>query len=335
MERTNAGVVFAGRGRVEIREMPWRPPGPGEVLIRTTRTLISTGTELTMLSRGSGIGSVWSEMSVFPRTAGYLNVGVVEQVGDGVSPEWLGRRVGSASIHARYVTYPVEGLRPVPDGVSDEDAAFHGLAEVAINSLRRCHLALGESVVVVGLGIIGHLTARLCALAGASHVIGIDPAPFRLERFPKGVPFHALRAAPSGLATEVRQLLKGRKADVVFEVTGNPEAIPGQLAYLRPHGRFVLLSSPRGPSSFDFHDLCNRESFVIIGAHFLSHPQVETWDTPWTPVRNSAVFLDCLASKRMSVSELISHRIPYERVSNAYQLLLNERESTLGVILDW
>jgi threonine dehydrogenase-like Zn-dependent dehydrogenase len=52
-------------------------------------------------------------------------------------------------------------------------------------------------------------------------------------------------------------------------------------------------------------------------------------------VRNSAVFLDCLASKRMSVSELISHRIPYERASNAYQLLLNERESTLGVILEW
>ncbi len=253
---------------------------------------------------------------------------------DGVNLAWLGRRVETHSRHALWVTCPADKLRAVPDGVTDEEATFCSLAEVAMNGLRRVGLTWGESVAIFGLGILGQLSARFCALAGAAPVIGIEPSGFRRGLLPRGPVFHALDGLSGDLEDAVRRLNAGRALDVVIELTGKPEVIPREPLLLRDQGRLLLLSSPRGATLFDFHDLCNRRSLTIVGAHGFSHPPAETPNTPWTGRRHGELFLERV-SAGLPVRELVSHRFSHERAADAYRVLVEERDEAMGVVFEW
>ena len=333
---TNPAVVFAGLREVVIEHAKRPDAGPGELLIRTHKSLISTGTELTLLSGEYPPGSVWAGHARFPMGAGYSNVGEVIGVGDGVGEAWLGRRVATHGGHARYVTAAPGSARPVRDGVADEHAVFFAISEIVMNAVRRSQLAWGEAVVVYGAGLLGQLTARYCRLCGARPVVVVDVAESRLGRLPPDDP--SIVPANSGrcdAADTVAQATRGRKADVAFEVTGAADLIPEQLRALRDQGRLVILGCPRGPTQFDFHDLCNSPSYTIIGAHNRSTPQYETPDNPWTWQRHAELFFELLADGEVSVEPLISHCEPYTNAPALYELLLADRSQAMGVILDW
>jgi threonine dehydrogenase-like Zn-dependent dehydrogenase len=121
----------------------------------------------------------------------------------------------------------------------------------------------------------------------------------------------ALDPSNTALADAVAGATRGRMADVVFEVTGDPNLIASEFSVLKPHeGRVVMLSSPRGMSSFDFHDLCNWPSHTIIGAHNSSHPVHENRADPWTQMRNSELFLDLIADRELDLPAWITcHRL--------------------------
>jgi len=332
----NLALVFTGPEKVELQERPMPAPGPGQALVRTRCSLISAGTELTVLSGRYAPGSVWSRLAAFPYFPGYSNVGVVVAVGPDVDSSWVGRRVHSHGPHQAFALTPSAKMAAVPDGVSDEDATFTTLAKVAMNGLRRGGLTWGESAAVVGLGIVGQLAVRLCLFAGARPTFAIEPAPERRAKLPTHPGLRVLPAKPfESLRDDVRAGNRGRLLDMVFEATGDPDVIPGEATLLRPQGRLVITSSPRGPSSFDFHDLCNRESLHIIGAHSLHHPLEETPDTPWTSRRHGELFLEMLASGAFSVSSLVSHRFRGCDAVQAYEHLRHARASTTAVVLDW
>jgi threonine dehydrogenase-like Zn-dependent dehydrogenase len=107
------------------------------------------------------------------------------------------------------------------------------------------------------------------------------------------------------------------------------------VALLRDQGRLLVLSSPRSATSFDFHDLCNRRSLTIVGAHGFSHPPIETGDNPWTGRRHGELFLSWLEAGWLTVAELVSHRFPAERASDAYRFLSERRDEAMAVVLDW
>ena len=111
--------------------------------------------------------------------------------------------------------------------------------------------------------------------------------------------------------------------------------IPREFDVLHDQGRFVVLSSPRGKTLFDFHDLCNRPSHTIIGAYNWSHPVRGTLDYPWTMLRHSELFLELLAEKELDVTSLITHRSHYSEAPRLYEMLLQDRSDAMGVLLDW
>jgi|YNPNPStandDraft_1061719.scaffolds.fasta_scaffold22317_3 2-desacetyl-2-hydroxyethyl bacteriochlorophyllide A dehydrogenase len=333
---SNPTVVFVEPRRVTIEDRPRPVPGEGELLVQTSRTLISTGTELTILSGEFPPGSKWAEYGKFPFVPGYDHIGVVVEVGSKVDPSWLGRKVASYAPHAAYVTLRPEAVRPVPAAIPDEEAAFFTLAEIVMNGVRRGEVRWGEAVVVYGLGLLGQLTARCCHFAGARPVIGVDVSEERLKRLPQAPGFQGVNPGRQNLVEIVREQTQGRMADVAFEVTGNPELIPREFEALKRQGRLVILSSPRGPtSSFDFHDLCNSPSYTLIGAHNSSHPPVETPSNPWTQKRHAELFFHLLASGEWEVKPLISHRAPYTEAPRLYEMLLEDRTQAMGVVLEW
>jgi 2-desacetyl-2-hydroxyethyl bacteriochlorophyllide A dehydrogenase len=335
METTPA-VVFRGAGDVALEEVPMPAVGPGELLIRTRKSLISTGTELTILGGDSPPGSVWAALSHFPTQVGYSNLGEVVGVGEGVAEEWRGRRVCTYSGHRGHAVAAAASARPVPDGVTDEQATFFALSEIAMNGLRRAQLQWGESVVVFGAGLLGQLAARYCRICGARPVIAVDVADRRLRLLPEGDPA-VVRANPGEreIMEVVAEATRGRMADVAFEVTGHGELIPGQLPCLRRQGRLVILSAPRGRTDFDFHDLCCWPSYTIIGAHNSSTPPCETSGNPWTWQRHTELFFDLLLDGELDLDPLISHSEPYTHAPALYQMLLADRSQAMGVILDW
>lgn len=332
---TNPTVVFPAPQKTHVEERSVPIPQPGEMLIKSAVTLISTGTELTILSGDFPPDSAWARMGKFPFSPGYANVGHVVEVGAGVDSKWLGKRVASRVRHQLYGCADETTVLAVPDNVPDASAAFHTLAQTVGNGVRRGGVGWGDAVTIYGAGILGQLAARFCRLCGARPVMVVDLVDDRLQLLPDDVAIVPINAAQEDVGSVVEKATKGRMSDIVIEVTGNPAIIPDEFKLLRRHGRFVVLSSPRGKSEFDFHDLCNSPSFTIIGAHGSSQPPYETWDTPWTRLRNSELFFDLVGDGEVTVESLVSHRELYTNAGKLYQMLLADRSQAMGVILEW
>ena len=310
-------------------------PREGQLLVKTSCTLISQGTELTILNAQYPEGSYWAAYGKLPFDPGYDNIGTVVQVGPGVDKDLIGKKVGTYGNHAAYTLTDPQTIRPINRDIPDEQAVFFTIAEIVMNGVRRAKVTWGEAVVVYGLGLLGQLTVQFCRLCGARPILAVDVAASRLARLPKDIAIVPVNAASENVTSVVDKVTKGRLADVVFEVTGAPDLIPGQFATLHHQGRYVVLSSPRGKTLFDFHDLCNSPSYTIIGAHNRSHPPCATLEYPWTMQRHAELFFDLVADGALILAPLISHRERYTEAPRLYDMLLQDRSQAMGIVLDW
>ena len=331
----NYQVVFAKPKEIILKETKIPSPKKGEVLIKTIVTQISTGTELTILSGGFPKGSYWANYAKYPFNAGYSNIGKVIDIGKGVNKNLINKIVATEAPHASYVIWDSKSLHFVPKGLSLEDASFFTIAEIAMQGIRLSNIEPGEIVAIFGLGLLGQLAVQFSGFCGGWPVIGIDPVPLRRKLALKSGAHFSLNPMDKNLKQRIRKISKGRMFDVVFEVTGNPRVIPGQLEFLRERGRQIILSSPRGPSTMDFHDLINAPSRVIIGAHNYSHPKVATTYNQWTCARDVELFFDLLSADEIKVSHLITHRCKWNKAKEVYQMLFENRSRSLGVIFYW
>lgn len=328
-------TVVTGPTQIVLEPQETGSPGQGEVLLRTERTLISTGTELTILNGDFPPSSRWADWVKYPTSIGYSSAATVMEVGQAVETIKVGDRVASTANHATYSLHPANSLWPIPAGVDLESASFSTLAEIVMGGIRLSRLTFGESVVIVGAGLLGQLAARFCRAAGAWPVIVTDPAEQRLKFLSGASAPHTLPIEVGHARPAVERLTKGRMADVVFDVTGNPIALQGALRLARRKGRVVVLGSPRGPVSIDFHDEVHTEGLEIIGAHNRLHPTVETPHAPWTMARDAELFLEWQEAGVVDVRPIITHRFDWRQVAEAYEMLREDRTRAIGVILDW
>ncbi len=333
--RQSMRVIFAGPKQVETEEHEVGPAGPGQIVARTLATTISTGTELTILSGDYPPVGNWANYARYPFVAGYSNCAQVVEVGEGVDRFAVGDRVMAYAPHASYISLPAERvLGRVPAEVSHEEASTIALGLIAMNGIRRAGLEFGEGVVVYGLGVLGLLVVQMARLAGCRPVIGVDIADQRLQ-WAKELGADAVISGDGDVPGQVREATGGHMADVVFEVTGNPAVIQEECRVLRRFGRAVILSSPRGPTSFDFHDFCNGPSITIIGAHNGSTPQCETVFSQWTWARNTELYVKLIADGELRVKDMVSHRFPAAEAPEVYRRLLEDRGWAGFLILEW
>lgn len=333
MTFTNPSVVFTEPGQVVVEDLPIPEPASGQLLLRTSKSMISPGTELTMLSGDCPPESVWARLSEYPLRPGYISISEVVDAGEGVDKSWVGRRVANFSPHGRYAATPLSMCFAIPEGVEDESACLFVFALIAMNGIRRASLAWGESVAIYGMGLVGQLASRFCVLAGARPTFAIDLSDRRLALAGDGViPINPSRQDVRGSVEEANS---GRLVDVVFEVTGNADLFPTEMNVLRPVGRFVVISSPRKATNFNFHDLCNGPSYTIIGAHNWSHPEHATSLNPWTMARHVELFFDLIKDGRLEVGSLVTHRVSGLEAPSMYRMLREDASSSLGVVLDW
>lgn len=333
MESLN--VFFTGEGQVELRRQPVCPPGPGQALIRTRRTLISTGTELISLHRRFEAASHWDRWVQYPFSPGYSNAGVVQEVGEGVETLQPGDRVATRSPHRQYVTVNAGSALKIPDRISDEEATWFGLAGIVQNGVRRAEHELGDAVVVVGLGILGQLVVQYIRLLGAREVIAIDTAPVRLSMAGALGATQTLELPVSEARPEVERLTHGRGADVVYDVTGHPAVLGAALPLVRRFGKLLLLGDTGTPSEQRLtHDVVTR-GLRIIGAHDGNPPPAASDYAWWTHAHMARLFFTYLERGQMRVIDMVTHRYPAEEAPAAYDFLARDRASAMGVVLEW
>jgi polar amino acid transport system substrate-binding protein len=345
----------------------------GGVLVRTAASLVSVGTERSVieLAKMSSVqkararpdlvrklitkigtdGLISTAQSVLNRLSmplplGYSSAGIVEAVGPGVTDLAQGDRVACAGAgyanHAEVVCVPRNLVTQIPDGVPFQDAAFVTLGAIALHGVRQANLTLGESVVVIGLGLIGQLTVQLCAAQGC-RVFGIDLDPAKVE-LAKSLGMHA--GSSGGDAQQaVSSFTRGRGADAVLITASTKSSAPiTQAAELaRDRARVVAvgdvgLDVPRRLYYDKEIDIRLSRSYGP-GRYDPSYEEKGT-DYPigyvrWTENRNMEAFLDLLATGRVRIEPLITKRYAIEDAKDAYESILGGKDALIGVILDY
>ena len=357
-------------GNTEVTDVPQPAIKRGHVLIRTSRTLVSAGTERMLVEFGKAnwlekarqqpdkvrmvldkikvdglmptVEAVFNKLDQ-PLPLGYCNVGRVIEVGAGVEGFSVGDRVASNGKHAGVVCVPVNLCARVPDGVTDEAAAFTVLGAVALQGIRLVQPTLGETVVVTGLGLIGLVTVQLLR-AQSCRVLGLD---FDSEKLAlakaMGAEVVNLAAGEDPIAVAQRYS-RGRGVDAVIITASTRSSEPVHQAALmsRKRGRIVLVGvTGLELSRADFFEkeLTFQVSCSYGPGRYDPSYEERGVDYPagfvrWTEQRNFEAVLDMLDSGALSVDPLISHRIAIDDAAKAYALVGGSAPS-LGIVLQY
>ena len=361
-------VVLRG-GQPQLVDIPAPSPEPGRLLVANAASVISSGTERSAV--GASGGSLPMRAIRNPdlvrmtlkharehgvrqtietvRTAvsddtvlGYSSAGVVLHTG-GIADFAVGDRVACAGAgqanHAEVVSVPGNLAARVPDGVSLRDAAFTTLGAIALQGVRRAEPALGERVVVVGLGLLGLLTLQILRAAGCQ-VVGVEPsAPRRALAVELGA---ELVLEPGAAIAAVRDWSQGIGADavVITASTASDAPVNDAVAMTRRKGRVV----PVGDVGLGLErgDLYQREADVLISTSYgpgRYDPLYEEagLDYPiayvrWTENRNMEEFLRLLASGAVHVERLVDLELSAERSAEAYAALNGEHPPLAAVL---
>ena len=334
--QTTQAVTFPEKGKVELTAREVAAPKTGEILVETTRTLISTGTEGIVLTGNFAPGTHWHDWVKFPfKSVGYLHAGRVVQVGTGVEQPKIGDRVATRSNHVGLAVVKADRALAIPDGVPDEDAAWMGLGKITQVGVRAAQHVLGDTVVVIGLGLLGQLVVQYARLSGASEVIAIDTAPRRLEMAASHGATHTLDMTAGAAREAVFDLTGGRGADVVYDITGHPAVFATALPLARRFGTVVLLGDAGSPNLQTLTGDVVTRGLKIVGAHDGHPPDSIQSGVRWSSLEMQSLFLQYLARGQIRVSDLITHRFSPEQAPEAYALLQRERETAMGVIFQW
>jgi len=282
---------------------------------------------------------------------GYSSAGVVAAAGSGAGEFAVGDRVACAGAgyanHAELVYVPHNLAVKVPDGVSMEAAAFTTVGAIALQGLRQAEVAMGDTVAVIGLGLVGQLTVQLLKAAGC-RVVGVDIDPRRLEL---ARACGANLALPRADATPeaVRGFTQGRGVDaaIVTAATSSNDPLELAAAICRDRGRVTVVGAVRVeiPNTLKSHfyekELELRMSRSYGPGRYDPSYEEQGVDYPvgyvrWTEKRNMEAFLDLLAEGRLNLDPLITHRRPFAEAEAAYRLLTGEGAGeVVGILLDY
>jgi predicted dehydrogenase/threonine dehydrogenase-like Zn-dependent dehydrogenase len=362
------------QGRVAVVDVPPPTCGPGGVLVRTSHSLISTGTEMATTGSGGGglvrtavanpqlVRKVWEKLGTvgLRRTLdlvrarrsgslplGYSAAGEVVEVGAEVRQLRVGDRVACAGVgyanHAELNLVPQNLVAPVPPGVPYAAAAFATLGAIALQGVRRLGPGLGERVVVLGLGLVGQLTAQLLRAAGC-RVLGVDVLPARVELARKLGMEDGVSATDRPPLPVVQEWSGGVGADgvVVCASGGDGGLLNGAFDLCRPKGRVVLVGDV--PIRISREKIYRKELDFLVSCSYgpgRYDPRYEAQgiDYPlpyvrWTEGRNLGEMLRLLADGTLRVSELTHAVLPVADAVSAYQLLQSPARP-IAVLLDY
>ena len=340
-------------GQTILEEVPAPQVAKGAVLIQTTRSLVSLGTERMLVEFGKSnliskarqqpdkvkqvIDKIKTEgliptlEAVFnklgePLPLGYCNVGKVIAVGEGVSEFKVGDRVASNGQHAEFVSIPKNLVAHIPDNVSDEQAAFTVIGSIGLQGIRLLNPTLGETIVVTGLGLIGLMTAQLLVANGCK-VIGVDFDESKLT-LAKNWGIITFNPKSGDVVKFVEEITDGIGADaVIISASAKTDDIISQAARMsRKRGRIVLvgvIGLNLSRAEFYEKELSFQVSCSYGPGRYDENYENRGIDYPlpfvrWTEKRNFEAVLHSISSGKLKVTEMITEVVPLDNYLEIY-----------------
>ncbi|MDB4093363.1 bi-domain-containing oxidoreductase [Flavobacteriaceae bacterium] len=357
------------KGDTILEEVPVPRVKAGAVLIKTTRSLVSLGTERMLVDFGKAnflqkakqqpdkvkmvlekvksdglrptLEAVFNKLGQ-PLPLGYCNVGEVVAVGKGVIEFSVGDRVASNGNHAEFVCVPKNLVAKIPDNVSDEEAAFTVIGSIGLQGIRLLNPTFGETIVVVGLGLIGLVTAELL-LANGCNVIGFD---YDKEKVKIAKEKGVLAFNPSEGLDQVKFVetyTNGIGVDGVIITASNKsnEIISQSAKMCRKRGRVILIGVVGlDISRADFYEkeITFQVSCSYGPGRYDDEYEQNGKDYPigfvrWTEKRNFDAILNAIEKDVLDVLPLITDRFKLSEYRNIYNDMGNSR--SIAVILEY
>ncbi|HEY61240.1 MAG TPA: Gfo/Idh/MocA family oxidoreductase [Anaerolineae bacterium] len=366
-------IQYFKTGETKVVDVPVPTPKPGMVLVRTGASLVSSGTERMVVefAEKSLIGKAQSRPDLVrqvldkakregvlttldavmnkldqPLPLGYSSSGTVVAVGEGISDIQVGKRVacagGGYAVHAEYVLVPKNLIAPLPANVDFESAAFSTIGAIALHGFRLAQPQFGESIAIIGLGLLGMLAAGIANAAGLK-ILGIDLDTQRVN-LAQSLGINAvLRENAENIALEFS---RGRGVDTVLICADTPSNDPVNLAgnIARDRANIVAIGAvglniPRKLYYMKELSFINSRSYGP--GRYDKNYEEKGNDYPigyvrWTEGRNLEAFIDLLSTGRFDVKKLITHRFLITQAEKAYELITGKSEETfLGVLLTY
>jgi predicted dehydrogenase/threonine dehydrogenase-like Zn-dependent dehydrogenase len=361
-------------GKMEIMEVPFPALGAGQVLVRNHYSVISAGTEgktVTDARKGyiakarsrqkelkqviemiklNGFRStyqfVMNKLDA-PSALGYSSAGEVIAVGEGVTTLKAGDFVacgGASASHADVISVPVNLCVPVPEEVDLRQAAFTTIAAIAIQGIRQAELKLGENCLIIGMGLIGQMTAKILAASGI-RAIGVDVSDMQIAQAREAGIADTYNRNMPGIEELILKHSKGNGVDAVLITAGTSSLDPIEFAgsMARKKGKVIIVGAV--PTGFDRTNYYKKELDLRMSMSYGPgrgdiHYEEKGIDYPigyvrWTENRNMQSFVDLLSSGSLDISALISHTYDLENAPEAYDMILSRQEAFNGIVISY
>lgn len=294
-------------------------------------------------------GKVVNNLISAPLPLGYSSSGIAIEIGSKVSDISPGERVACAGLgyanHAEFIYVPRNLLVPIPIEVDFKEAAFVTLGSIAMQGFRQANLTLGETVVIIGMGLVGQITSQIC-LASGCNVITADIDESKVKLGIKLGSVMGIHIKGKNIISEVLKYTNGRLADAVIIAAGTKSNDPLNIApdLLRDRGRVVAVGDvghnlPR--RAYYEKEIILKQSRSYGPGRYDTSYEEKGMDYPigyvrWTENRNMSSFIELIKSKKVKLDKLITHNFKIEDALKAYELLSKKNEKpSLGIIINY
>jgi predicted dehydrogenase/threonine dehydrogenase-like Zn-dependent dehydrogenase len=373
--------VISRKGEISIEDIPASHCDRNSVLVRVTHSVVSVGSEIRGVStnendslvqrairhpskalkaidliREKGIAEairtirdMQSSLDETPAVAlGYSCSGIVAAVGDGIVDLKVGDRVACAglgkAVHAELVSVPKNLVVKVPDGVELREAASATIGAIAMQGVRRADVRIGEYVAVIGLGLIGQITAQILNAAGC-RVIGIDLIEGKLELLQELGCYHAMNPETVDPVKEVNLYTADRGVDatIITAASQSDEIVQQAMEMTRKKGTVVVVGAVG--LGLKRHPFYRKEIDLRISCSYGPGRYEEEYeekglDYPyayvrWTENRNMEEYLRLIAEGKINFSRLVTIEAPVEEAPQVYERLKSPDQINLGVVFTY
>lgn len=322
-------IVFTRRAHAEWIDADLSALGANDVMVRLEVSTISSGTEranflddgLLSVEKGAVAGA-----NNYPKRLGYSCSGIVTEIGEKVTRVKVGDRVACWwTTHSEYNCIPETKVLKLEDNVSFAEAALWHIATFPLAAIRKTKLELGESAIVMGMGILGLMAIRLLSAAGAAPIIAVDPvAEKRALALSMGADY-AFDPFAEDFEEKVRAVTGGG-AKVAIEVTGNGKALDQVLDCMAKFGRVALLGCTRHSDfSINYYSKVHGPGISLIGAHTMARPHEESYPGYFTTYDDMAAIQRLVAAGRLSFMPLVAETHSPAECTEVYDRLGREK----------
>lgn len=306
------------------------------VVVKSYVTTVSAGTERANLVGSKNVG-LNGASAVFPQRLGYNCAGEVIKVGSKVTSVAVGDRVVVYwSVHANYNIVPEKRVVKIEnDSISYREAAISFIATFPLASIRKTKLEIGESLMVMGLGILGQLAVKLAKVGGACPIIACDPIKERREEALKYGADYAFDPLEKDFAKKVKAVTSGG-VNVAIEVTGVGAGLDETLDCMAKFGRVALLGCTRNSDfTIDYYQKVHTPGISLIGAHTNARAMNESTHGNYTHNDDIKAVLKMCALGRLTLTDIIKEIHKPNECFGVYNRLAFDKDFPVGVQFDW